>query len=85
MDRSITVLLCFVSTPLKIKLGQPDHCMDSADVLQVEVLAMTDIVSPVVLMVWRHSRVVNLLNSGKSVCECGQQQRCAVLHQTVVT
>lgn len=47
--------MCFVSIQLKIKLGQPDHCMDSADVLQVEVLAMTDIVSPAVLMVWRHS------------------------------
>lgn len=52
---------------LKIKLGQPGHCTNPADVLQVELLAMTDITCPAVLTVWRYCRTLSLLGSGKSV------------------
>lgn len=52
---------------LKIKLGQPGHCTNPADVLRVELLVMTDIMCPAVLTVWRSCRILNFLSSGKSV------------------
>lgn len=35
---------------LKLKLGQPGHCTDSADVPEVQLLATADLVCPAALI-----------------------------------